>query len=220
MYPTLTVHAFLMLCSLLSSSALAEMRIDTTQFTREAGYKRANFESHATGWMGLDKQWIQRIYVGKTESDVQVWFERMQAQYYKHKLEVREGDWTEGLGNDELLMVRIEELGLLCHGSNPEQCIANLMNLQIDRDSACPPPEGTPMLQQVWLLPYQLGNCNVLFTGGSPSYQENGVLFTQLPDSIVVYNQFAESWKYVREANQFILLQNMESPDLPDQPHP
>ncbi len=211
MYTALKVCTMWVLFGLITSTAFAEMRIDTSQFTRENGYKRADFESHATGWMGLDKQWVQRIYVGQTASDVQVWFERMQSQYYKHKLEVLEGDWDEGLGNEDLMMIRVNTLGLLCHGSNPEQCIAKLMSLRVDTASACPRPEGTSMLEQEWLLPYDVGPCKIRFSGGVPQYTEQGILFSKLPDSIVVHNQFAESWKYIREAENFILIENTES---------
>lgn len=159
-------------------------------------YKRHAFESHATGWMGLDKNWVRRIYVGNTPEETQAWMNRMQAQYYKHKCDVIEGSWSEGLGTDSLLMVRVDTLGLLCQGTSPDICIQELQTLIVDGTSNCPPPTLINQFEQSWLLPYNSGQCGVQFQGGTPTYTDEGVLFSEPPTSIVVYNDFAQSWKY------------------------
>ena len=176
-----------------SQTALAHPVINTADLT---DYKRHAFESHDTGWMGLDKKWVRRIYVGNTPEEIQAWMIRMQAQYYKHKCDVIEGPWSDGMGTETLLMVRVDTIGLLCQGTTPDVCIQELQALIVDATSTCPPPRLINQFEQSWLLPYNSGQCGVQFQGGTPTYMDEGVVFSVPPTSIVVFNDYAHSWKY------------------------
>lgn len=193
----------------------ADPVINTADLT---DYKRHAFESHATGWMGLDKKWVRRIYVGNTPEETQAWMIRMQAQYYKHKCEVIEGPWSEGLGTETLLMVRVDTLGLLCQGTAPDVCIEELQTLIVDDTSNCPLPTLINQFEQSWLLPYNFGQCDVQFQGGTPTYITEGILFLEPPTSIVLYNDYAQSWKYsFSESGHYELYNPMVPPDASKQ---
>lgn len=159
--------------------------------------KRSGFESHDTGWFGLSAEWAQRIYIGDTEAEVSQWFIRMQTQYYKQKLQPVEGDWDEGLGSDEFLMVRLNNIGLFCQGNNPTLCISHLKSriVNIELESECNTPAAQLTTNNLWRLNT---HCKYIFTGGQPVYQDQAdeILFTTLPNTIVVYNQYAQSWRY------------------------
>jgi hypothetical protein len=187
------VSCFLFCLWMTSQTVAARPVINTANLT---DHKRHAFESHETGWMGLDKKWVRRIYVGNTPEETQAWMMRMQDQYYKHTCESIEGQWSEGIGTETLLMVRVDTLGLLCQGTTPDICIKELQALVVDTTSSCPPPTLINQFEQSWFLPNQSGQCGVRFQGGSPTYTEKGVLFSTPPDSIVVYNLYAHSWKY------------------------
>lgn len=177
------------------SFALATPVIDTKPFATD---KRAQFESHATGWMGLNKQWVRRIYVGTSVEQTKIWMSRMQSQYYRQKVNVVEGAWDEGLGNEEFLMVRIGTLGLICQGSDAHTCIVDLQSKIIETDHTCPTPLLTKQSNLTWFIPYVIDDCQIRFQGGEPTYQKLGIAFTTLPSRLVVYDQFAQSWEYTQ----------------------
>ena len=193
---------------LLIGTASAVPVIDTSDLE---GLKRSGFESHETGWFALSAEWAQRIYVGETELEVEQWFHRMQTQYYKQKLEKVEGEWDEGLGNDAFLMVRVNQMGLLCQGDNAALCMSHLQSriVNIDPKPGCSTPEATLTEQNAWVIN---STCQYNFQGGQPMYHADAVLFETLPNAIVVYNQYAHSWRYtLTDAATYVL----QEPHIP-----
>ena len=189
---------------LLCMQAQAVSVIDTNELTQ---YKRAHFESHETGWFGLNAEWAQRIYIGKSEADTARWFSQMQAQYYKQKFQPVEGSWDEGLGNPEFMMVRIGTLGLLCQGKQSELCIEHLQSRIVDVESSCPTPTITQD-EALWTIAISQSNCQLMFQGGQPVYNTDRLQFSELPTTLTLYNQYAMSWKYERQGvNSYSLLQ-------------
>jgi len=177
------------------------------------GLKRSGFESHDTGWFGLSAEWAQRIYIGENETEVEHWFSRMQTQYYKQKLEIVDGEWDEGLGNDEFLMVRSNNMGLLCQGSKSDLCISHLKSriVNIEEVSECDTPKAQLTTNHHWNINT---NCQYIFTGGQPVYQTGEILFSTLPNAIVVYNQYAQSWRYeLMDLKQYVLQEPHTSSD-------
>ena len=171
------------------------------------GYKRSHFESHETGWFGLNSQWAQRIYIGETEAQTMLWMSQMQTQYYKQKIEPIEGSWDEGLGNPAFMMVRIQTLGLLCQGKQAALCIEHLQSRIVDVESICPAPTITK-IEHLWRIGVSDSNCSIMFQGGQPIYDSDELQFSELPDTITVYNRYAMSWKYTRlELNSYEPLQ-------------
>ena len=56
--------------------------------------------------------------------------------------------------------------------------------------------------------------CNYIFTGGQPVYHTDETLFTTLPNTIVVYNQYAKSWRYeLTDLKQYVLQEPHTSSD-------
>ena len=190
--------------SVLFTSAEAVPVIDTQDFEQ---YKRAHFESHETGWFGLNAEWAQRIYIGKSEGDTARWLSQMQAQYYKQKLEPVEGSWDEGLGNPEFMMVRMGTLGLLCQGKQAKLCMEHLQSRIVDIESSCPTPTITQD-ETLWTIALSDPDCQLMFQGGQPVYNTDRLQFSELPTTITLYNQYAMSWKYERQGvNSYVLLQ-------------
>ena len=183
----------IMLTFVLSMLANATPVIDTADLEN---YKRASFESHQTGWYGRNAEWSQRIYIGLQEEDASRWLAQMQTQYYKQKVQPIEGDWDEGFGNEEFLMVRIHTIGLLCQGTSANLCIEHLRSRIVDVESSCPAPRVTQD-NQVWSIQVQKSDCKLTFQGGTPTYQSDILQFTELPNTLTVYNRYAMSWQYM-----------------------
>ena len=182
--------------SLLFRTAAAVPVIDTQDFEQ---YKRSHFESHETGWFGLNAEWAQRIYIGESEDDTAEWFSRMQTQYYKQKMEPIEGDWDEGWGNPDFMMVRIQTLGLLCQGTQASLCIEHLRSRIVEiNDSICPAPT-VKSDGYLWIIQVSDTACSFSFQGGQPVYDRETLQFSELPTTITIYNRYAMSWKYTRQ---------------------
>ena len=190
--------------SILFMPAEAVPVIDTQGFKQ---YKRAHFESHETGWFGLNSEWAQRIYVGDTEEQTTTWMSQMQRQYYKQKIEPIEGKWDDGLGNSEFMIIRMQTLGLLCQGKQAALCIEHLQSRIVNVESSCP----TPTIVQdetLWTIEVSDPNCQLMFQGGQPLYNTDSLQFSELPTTITLYNRYARSWKYTRqEFNAYHLLE-------------
>lgn len=184
-----------LLLSLSSMIAMATPVIDTVGLEK---YKRAKFESHDTGWYGLNAEWAQRIYIGSTEEDATRWLTQMQTQYYKQKVHPIEGEWDEAFGNKDFLMVRIKTMGLLCQGTNASLCIEQLRSRIVNVDSSCPDPIITKN-NEMWSIEILESDCNLTFKGGSPTYQSEVLQFTELPHTLTIYNRYAMSWQYTLE---------------------
>lgn len=183
--------------------------IDTVELGQ---YKRAQFESHETGWFGLNAEWAQRIYMGETEGQAALWMSQMQTQYYKQKVEPIEGEWDEGLGNAEFMMVRIENLGLLCQGKQAALCIDHLKSRIVDTESSCPAPTITKD-GYLWTIQVAETDCHFMFQGGQPIYDREQLQFSELPATITIYNRYAMSWKYRQQGiNSYVPLQLSTTP--------
>lgn len=199
----------LLLFSILSMIATATPVIDTESLE---GYKRSNFESHETGWYGLNAEWAQRIYIGSTEEDVTRWLAQMQTQYYKQKVQPIEGDWDEAFGNEAFIMVRIQTMGLLCQGTNASLCIEQLRTRIVTVESTCPAPTITEH-NQVWSLEILESDCQMTFRGGAPTYQSDILQFTELPSTLTIYNRYAMSWQYtLGDTNAYRLVEQSTRP--------
>ena len=193
----------------LSTEVQAVPVIDTSGLDQ---YKRAHFESHETGWFGLNSEWAQRIYIGESEEDTTRWLSQMQTQYYKQKLDPVEGEWDEGLGNPEFMLVRIQNLGLLCQGKQASLCIEQLNSQIVDVESPCPVPTATKF-ENLWTIRVSEPDCQIMFQGGQPVYDSDTLQFSELPTTITVYNRYAMSWKYTQSAiNSYDLLQEGTDP--------
>ena len=175
-------------------------------------YKRAHFESHETGWFGLNSEWAQRIYIGDSEEQTTIWMSQMQRQYYKQKIAPIDGEWDEGLGNSEFMIIRMQTLGLLCQGKRAALCIEHLQNRIVDVESSCGAPTTTQN-GDLWTVQLPDSDCQMMFQGGHPIYDSEVLQFTELPTTITIYNRYARSWKYTRQGfNTYqILEQNRDS---------
>ena len=183
--------------------------IDTTGLEN---YKRAHFESHETGWYGLNSEWAQRIYIGSNQEDASRWLIQMQTQYYKQKVEPIEGDWDEGFGNEDFLVVRLQTMGLLCQGTSASLCIEQLRSQIVDVESTCPAPTVTDN-HHIWSVKILDSDCTITFQGGTPTYQSDTLQFTELPKTLIVYNRYAMSWQYTLvETNSYRLVE-LSTPD-------
>ena len=207
---------------ILGLSFVLSMRASATPVIDTVGlenYKRANFESHETGWYGLNSEWAQRIYIGSNEEETSRWLIQMQAQYYKQKVQPIEGDWDEGFGNEEFLMVRLQNMGLLCQGTNANLCIEQLRSRIVDVESSCPVPTITES-NRVWSVELPKSACKLTFQGGSPTYQSETLQFIGLPNTLTVYNRYAMSWQYtLEETNSYRLVEPNTADSAETSPH-
>ena len=204
-----------LLFSILSRFALATPVIDTASLEK---YKRSKFESHETGWYGLNSEWAQRIYIGLTEEDTTRWLNQMQTQYCKQKVYPIEGDWDEAFGNEDFLMVRIHTMGLLCQGTNASLCIEQLRSRIVTVESSCPTPTVTEH-NKVWSIEILESDCEMTFMGGTPTYQSDILQFTELPSTITIYNRYAMSWQYTLEdTNAYRLVKPSTAPASQNHP--
>ena len=111
-------------------------------------------------------------------------------------------------------------MGLLCQGTNSEQCIRDLLERQTDYHKPCSKPklivDPHTLLESVEVSPH----CSYAFAGGAPTYNSTGISFERLPDSIIVYNQWAESWKYdLLPDDQYALsVSDIPSPTVKESP--
>ena len=167
----MTLVLFLLMLAMIANAVPV---IDTH---RAHTIQTSTFESHETGWFGLNAEWAQRIYIGKSEGDTGRWLSQMQNQYYKQKVNPLEGSWDEGLGNPEFMMIRIGTLGLLCQGKQASCALKHLQSRIVEVESSCPTPTIT---QDETLWTVSLSDSKIadwLFQGGQPVYNTDSLQF-------------------------------------------
>ena len=166
--------------------------------------KRNAFESHLTGWAGGTRDFTERIYMGNTPEQVEKWFLQMQKQLYKEKwpeLQTGEGAPLYGdhaLGSNSAIMARYGNIGILYHGSNAKQGIANLAS-HIHEYPILYYSQPTLVMDtlpntdiSVYTIEHMNG-WNLSFQGGSPYYTATNTYFYNPPTDIILSNVYGQS---------------------------
>ena len=173
--------------------------------------KRNAFESHLTGWAGGTRDCTERIYMGDNPAQVEAWFVQMQKQLYKEKwpeLQTSEGVPLYGdhaLGTDNAIMARYGNIGLLYHGSNATQGIANLAS-HIHEYPVLYYSQPTLVMDtlpntdiSVYTIEHMTG-WNLSFQGGRPYYTATNTYFYTPPTDIILSNVYGQSVHFQYDA--------------------
>ena len=173
-----------------------EHLIDTSSLSN---LKRSNFESHATGWMGLTSDWVQRIYIGPSTEHVTLWIETIKQQHYKESFQQVPPVHTNAIlawQSDNLYIVQFDNVGLACHGHHALQCVDVLQSQMNTTSIPCSKPTVVEHLENSLYEVQVEQGCNFLFKGGTPIYREDGLFFSEIPELLTIYNRWAESWQW------------------------
>ena len=155
--------------------------------------KSSIFQTYETGWMGITKDGIIRVYVADSEEEVQLWMEAMKERLYKYQFPSIEELGDEGYGNPQnILLVREGNIGLLAQGKNSEQWITLLQSLLISEIIPTPAPQLLTLDEQIYQLTIPEG-FHFSFIGGTPSYTATGLSFVALPEKIILWSPYAQS---------------------------
>lgn len=192
-----------------------ENRIDTSTLSN---LKRSNFESHATGWMGLTPDWVQRIYVGQSPDQVTIWIETLKQLHYKETFEAIppvHSNATLAFKSDNVYIVQMDTIGLSCHGQHALQCVDVLVTQMTASSTPCTEPTIVEHLEHNLYEVQVSQGCHFLFKGGSPIYRHDGLFFSEIPEFLTIYNRWAESWQWRLDATgkPILMVEDTQTPE-------
>lgn len=158
--------------------------------------KHQQFQAHDIGWSGIGKEGLTRVYLAPNAESADLWIEIMKKRHYKSKFIELEDHADYTLWDEE--QVIISQFGLLMilvQGERIEERRDDLQALFIEEGPV------TPSLPEIRLTEtgFQLkieSPWEYSFVGGKPIYTSTMIEFIHLPETITVWNRFAQSYRF------------------------
>ena len=158
--------------------------------------KHQHFQSHQIGWSGIGAEGLTRVYLAPNQEAAALWIKKMKKRHYKSSFIELDDQADLTLWDEESVL--ISQFGLLLvlvQGERLEERREALQALFVEEEPVIP---STPEII-LTADSYQLridGDWRYTFVGGTPIYTPTMIEFTHLPDTITVWNIFAQSHQF------------------------